>query len=198
MKFMKEILSKKRRFDDFETVALIEESSAIIQKKLPPKLKDLGSFTISCTIGNQFLGRALCDLGASINLMPLSIYRRLSWIEAKPTNVTLQLVDKSLTYLRAVVEDVLVKVDKFIFPVDFIVLDMEEDREVPMILGRPFLAIGRTLIDVQKGELTIQVQDQKVTFNISKLRSSLVILEIVLELIHLMDVFITFLGRLSC
>ena len=89
MKFMKEILSKKRSLAKFEMVGFIEECSAIIKKKLPSKLKDLGSFTIPCTIGNQFFGRVLCDLGASINLMPFSIYKRLGLVEAKPTNVTL-------------------------------------------------------------------------------------------------------------
>lgn len=98
--------------------------------------------------------------------MPLSIYKKLGLNEAKPTSVTLKLADRSLTYPKGIVEDVLVKVDKFIFPADFIVLDFEEDREVPIILGRPFLATGRTLIDVQKGELTMRVQDQEVTFNV--------------------------------
>ena len=151
---------------DYETVALTEECSAILQNKLPPKLKDLGSFTIPCTIGDQFIGKALCDLGASINLMPLSIYKKLGLNEAKPTSVTLQLADRSLTYPKGIVEDVLVKVDKFIFSADFIVLDFEEDREIPIILGRPFLATGRTLIDVQRGELTMRVNDQEVTFNV--------------------------------
>lgn len=168
VKFLKDIISKKRRLGEFETVSLTEECSAILQKKLPPKLKDPGSFTIPCTIGNQFFGKALCDLGASINLMPLSIFQQLGLGEAKPTSVTLQLVDRSYAFPRGIIEDVLVKVDKFIFPSDFIVLDMEEDREVPIILGRPFLATGRTLIDVQKGELTMRVQDQEVTFNIYK------------------------------
>ncbi|PIN05661.1 DNA-directed DNA polymerase [Handroanthus impetiginosus] len=168
VKFMKDILSKKRRLGDYETVALTEECSAIIQNKLPPKLKDPGSFTIPCTIGTHFSGRALCDLGASINLMPYSIYRTLGLGEAKPTSITLQLADRSLTYPKGVIEDILVKVDKFIFPADFVVLDMEVDIEVPIILGRPFLATGRTLIDVQKGELTMRVQDQQITFNVFK------------------------------
>ena len=85
-----------------------------------------------------------------------------------PTSVSLQLADRTLVFPRGVVEDVLVKVDKFIFPADFIVLDMEEDADVPIILGRPFLATGRTIIDVQKGELTMRVQDQEVTFNVFK------------------------------
>ena len=148
VKFMKEILSKKRRLSDFETVNLIEEYSAILQRKLPQKLKDPDSFTIPCTIRNSIFEKALCDLGASINLMPLSIFRRLGLGEARPTTVTLQLANRSLKHPRGVIEDVLVKVDKFIFSTDFIVLDMEEDKEIPIILGRPFLGTGRVVINV--------------------------------------------------
>ena len=93
VKFMKDILSQKRRLADFETVNLTEECSAILQRKLPQKFKDLGSFTIPCTIGNTIFERALCDLGAGINLMPLSIFKRLGLGEARPTTVTLQLAD---------------------------------------------------------------------------------------------------------
>ncbi|PIN01710.1 DNA-directed DNA polymerase [Handroanthus impetiginosus] len=168
VKFMKDILSKKRRLGDYETMALNEECSAIIHNKLPPKLKDPKSFMIPCTIGTHFSERALCDLGASINLMSYSIYRTQGLGETKSTSITLQLADRSLTYPKGVIEDILVKVDKFIFPADFIVLDMEVDSEIPIILGRPFLATGRTLIDVQKGELTMRVQDQQITFNVFK------------------------------
>lgn len=157
MKFLKEILSNKRKLEDYETVALTEECSTVLQKKLPSKLKDLGSFSIPCTIGNSFFSNALCDLGASINLMPLSIYKKLGLGEARPTTITLQLANRSLAYPRGIVEDILVKVDKFIFPADFIILDMEEDQDILIIHGRPFLATGRALIDVQKGELTIRV-----------------------------------------
>ena len=129
-------------------------------------MKDPGSFTIPCKIGNSIFERALCDLGASINLMPLSIFRRLSLGEARPTTVTLQLVDRSLKHPRGVIEDVLVKVDKFVFSTDFIVLDMEEDKEIPIILGRPFLATGRAMIDVQKGEPKLRVQDDEVRFSV--------------------------------
>ena len=166
VKFMKDILSQKRRLADFETVNLTEECSAILQRKLPQKLKDPGSFTIPCTIGNAIFERALCDLGASINLMPLSIFKRLGLGEARPTTVTLQLADRSLKHPRGIIEDVLVKVDKFIFPADFIVLDMEEDKEIPIILGRPFLATGRAMIDVQRGELKLRVQEEEVKFNV--------------------------------
>ncbi|XP_024021582.1 uncharacterized protein LOC112091651 [Morus notabilis] len=128
VKFMKEILSNKRKLEEYETVALTEECSAILQKKLPTKLKDPGSFTIPCTIGNSFFDKALCDLRASINLMALSVYRKLGLGEAKPTTISLQLADRSIKYPRGIIEDVLVKVDKFIFPADFIVLDIEEDQ----------------------------------------------------------------------
>nr|KYP40295.1 hypothetical protein KK1_038367 [Cajanus cajan] len=114
------------------------------------------------------VSKALCDLGASINLMPLSIFKRLGIGEVKPTMITLQLADRSVTCPYGVVEDVLVKVDKFIFPTDFVVLDMEEDAKVPIILGRPFLATGRALIDVQQGELMLRVANEKVTFSINE------------------------------
>ncbi|PIN05056.1 DNA-directed DNA polymerase [Handroanthus impetiginosus] len=140
--------AKKRRLGDYEMVALTNECSVIIQNKLPNKLKDPRSFTIPCTIGTHFSGRALYDLGASINLMPYLIYCTL----------------RSLTYRKGVIEDILVKVDKFKFLADFVVLDMEADGENPIILGRPFLATGRTLIDVQNGELTMR----QITFNIFK------------------------------
>ena len=148
VKFMKDILAKKRKLGDYETVALSEECSAILQKKLPPKLKDPTNFTIPCAIGDVVIEKALCNLGANINFMPLSIFKKLNLGEACPTPVTLQLVDMSLTHLRGIIEDVLAKVDKFILSIDFIIIDMEEDKEVPIILGRPFLATGRALIDV--------------------------------------------------
>ncbi|KAL5578416.1 hypothetical protein UlMin_020115 [Ulmus minor] len=98
VKFMKDMLTKKRRFGEFEIVALTRECSAVLQNKLPPKLKDPGSFTIPCSIGNQYFGKALCDLGASINLMPMSIFKKLGIGEARPTTVSLQLADRSIAH----------------------------------------------------------------------------------------------------
>ncbi|XP_022857778.1 uncharacterized protein LOC111378774 [Olea europaea var. sylvestris] len=155
-KFMKDILSNKRKLEDNETVILTEECSAILQQKLPPKLKHPGSFTIPCNIGNLYIDKTLCDLGASINLMPLSLFKKLGLGKAKTTTISLQLADRSIKHPQGICEDILVKVDKFIFPVDFIILDMEEDRDVPLILGRPFLATGTALIDVQKGQLILR------------------------------------------
>ncbi|KAL2542450.1 Uncharacterized protein Adt_03428 [Abeliophyllum distichum] len=99
-KFMKDILSNKRKLEEHETMVLTEKCSAILQNKLPPKLKDLGNFTIVCTIGDINFNKALCGLGASINLMPSSVYRRLGLGEAKETTVSLQLADRSIKYPR--------------------------------------------------------------------------------------------------
>lgn len=165
-KFLKDIISKKRKLEDHETVILTEECSAIIQKKLPPKLKDPGSFTILCTIGEFYFDKALCDLGASINLMPLSAFRKLELGETKATMVTLQLADRSLAHPMGLIENILIKVDKFIFLVDFLILDMKEDKNIPLILGRPFLSTSRALIDVQKGQLNLRFGEEHITFNV--------------------------------
>ncbi|XP_061369481.1 uncharacterized protein LOC133312326 [Gastrolobium bilobum] len=149
-----------------ETVALTEECSAIIQKKLPPKLKDPGSFSIPIAIGNIEVGKALYDLGASINLMPLSMCRALGIKELKPTTVSLQLADRSIRRLDGVIEDVLVKIDKFIFPADFVILNMEEDAEIPLLLGRPFLATARAMIDVKQGKLMLRMNEETITIDV--------------------------------
>ncbi|XP_074346518.1 uncharacterized protein LOC141685309 [Apium graveolens] len=144
----------------------MEECSVVLQQKLPPKVKDPGSFTIPCIMGNLFFDKFLCDLGASINLVPLSVFKKVGLPEPKPVIISLQLADRSITYHRGVVEDVLVKVYKLIFPTDLVIPDFEEDKKIPIILGRTFLPTGRTLIDVQKGELIMRVQGQDVTFNV--------------------------------
>ena len=100
VKFMKGILSRKVKLDDLDTIALTEECSVVLQQKLPPKLKDPGSFTIPCTIGKFSFDKCLCDLGASINLMPLSIFKKLNLPDPKPTYMSLQLADRSITYPR--------------------------------------------------------------------------------------------------
>ena len=165
-KFMKEVMAKKRKLEDYKTVKLIEECSAILQRKLPQKVKDSGSFSIPYTIRDSTFDKALCDLGTNINLIPFSVFRKLGLEEVKPTSISLQMADRSLTFPRGIIKDVLVKVDKFIFSVDFVVLNMEEGREIPLILGRPFLAISRTLIDVHSSNLTLRVNDEEVYFNI--------------------------------
>ena len=157
VKFIKKILANNKKLSEYETISLLEECSAILKKKLPPKLKDLRSFTIPFSIGNALFRKALCDIGASINLMPLSIFKKLGFREIKPTRVTLQMVDPSFKHLKGIIENVLVKVDKFSFPTNFFVLDMEEDKYIPVILGRPFLATRKAHIDVKKDEFKLSV-----------------------------------------
>ncbi|XP_017982306.1 PREDICTED: uncharacterized protein LOC108663232 [Theobroma cacao] len=166
VKFLKDILTKKRKLEDFEIVALTEECSAIIQNKLPSKLKDPGSFSIPCTIGRFKFTKALCDLGASVSIMPLSITEKLGLNEIQPTAVSLQLADRTINYLVGIIDDVLVKVGHLYIPVDFIMLEMEEDLEIPLILGRPFLAIVGAIIDVREGKITFKVREEVVEFNI--------------------------------
>ncbi|CAN6580958.1 unnamed protein product [Malus baccata var. baccata] len=163
-KFLKDVCTKKRKLVDLEKVILTEQCSAVLLHKLPPKKKDPGSFTISCTIGNCDFSSSLIDLGASVNLMPYSVFKRLGEGELKPTSSIIQLADRSITYPRGVIEDVIVKVDNLYLPTDFMVLDMDEDLTTPIILGRPFLATARTLIDVEAGTLTFRVEDQTVVF----------------------------------
>ena len=167
-KFLKDILSKKKKIVGEGIVNLTATCSALMKKELPEKMKDPGSFTIPCTIEGIEIQKALCDSGASINLMPLSVAKQLSLGELIPTTITLQMVDRSMVKPEGVLEDVLVTVGKFVFPVDFIILDMEEDSQVPLLLGRPFLATGAALIDMQKGVLTLRVGNEAVAFDLIK------------------------------
>ncbi|XP_072088095.1 uncharacterized protein [Arachis hypogaea] len=116
----------------------------------------------------MMIERAFCDFSASINLMPLSLMRKLQIHELKPTKIALQMADKSIQQALGVVENVLVKVDKFFLPVDFVILDIEEDVNTPIILGRPFLATARALIDVEKGELMLRVHEEHIVFHVFK------------------------------
>ncbi|KAL4379343.1 hypothetical protein GQ457_02G031760 [Hibiscus cannabinus] len=167
-KFLKDIVSKRTRLSEFEIVAMAEGCMVMLHNRLPPNLNDPGSFTIPCAIGNHYVGKALCELGASINLMSKSVFERLGIGKARPTTVMLQLADRSYIQPEGKIEDILVRVDKFIFPSDFIVVDCEADKFAPIILGRPFLATGQTLIDVEKEQVTIRVNEQQVTLDVFK------------------------------
>ncbi|XP_038881623.1 uncharacterized protein LOC120073086 [Benincasa hispida] len=161
-KFLKDMVTKKRSTGKFATVALMQSSKSII----PPKMHDPGSFTIPCSIEGLYIGQTLCDLRASINLMLLSIFKQLNVRQLAPTTMTLHLVDRSLVHLEGKVKDILVTIDKFILPADFIILDYEVDKDVLIILGRPFLSTGRTQINVYKEEITLSVNGHKLMFDI--------------------------------
>ncbi|KAL1333587.1 hypothetical protein AAHE18_11G111800 [Arachis hypogaea] len=168
-KFMKEILSHKKDWRETERVLLTEECSAVILKSFPEKLKDPGSFLIPCILEGNCTKTALCDLGTSINLIPVSTIRKLGLTEeVKPTWIYLQLADGSTKYPSGVIEDMIVRVGPFAFPTDFVVLEMEEHKSATLILGRPFLATGRSLIDVQQGEITLRVNDDEFKLNAVK------------------------------
>ncbi|KAG9458142.1 hypothetical protein H6P81_002650 [Aristolochia fimbriata] len=164
----KEVLSGKRKIEEKGTVVLNENCSAILKNELPRKLKDPGSFTIPCEIGSNKFANALCDLGASVNLMLLSLCRYLKLGEPQETGITLQFVDRSTKIPEGVMEDVLVKIQDFIYPCDFVVLDMEVDKNLPIILGRPFLATAGAIIDCKQGNLTLRLNNDTINFNIKE------------------------------
>ncbi|KAL9339086.1 hypothetical protein Peur_068101 [Populus x canadensis] len=169
-KFLKDLCTIKRRLNVKERAFLTEHASAIIQFKTPPKYKDPGCPTISCIIGNHKIDQALLDLGASVNLIPYTVYEQLGLGEIKPTRITLQLADRSIKIPRGIVEDVLVQVDKFYFPVDFVVLDTApiqgSNAPIPVILGRPFLATSNALINCRNGVMKLSFGNMTVEMNI--------------------------------
>nr|GEW70524.1 reverse transcriptase domain-containing protein [Tanacetum cinerariifolium] len=140
----------------------------MLLKKLPEKIGDPGKFLIPCDFPRMDVCHALADLDARINLMPVSIWKKLSLPKLTPTQMTLELANRSITQPKGVTEDVFVKVRKFHFPTNFVVVDSEVDPRVPLILGRSFLRTGYPLIDVYGEEITLQVNDEAVTFNINQ------------------------------
>ncbi|XP_070014609.1 uncharacterized protein [Nicotiana sylvestris] len=165
-KFMKDLVPKKRSME-CETIKMMHQMSSIVHS-MAPKLEDPSAFTIPCTIGSANFAKTLCDLGASTNLMPYLIFKTLGIGQPRPTSMRLQMADRSMKRPLGIIDDVLVRVDKFILSADFVILDCEVDFEVPIILGRPLLATGKALVDVEVGELTFRIGDEKVVFHICK------------------------------
>nr|GEZ01519.1 reverse transcriptase domain-containing protein [Tanacetum cinerariifolium] len=162
------LLTNKDKLFELAKIPLNENCSAMLLKKLPEKLGDPGKFLILCDFPRMDVCHALADLGASINLMPLSIWKKLSLPELTPTRMPLELADRSITRPKGVAEYVFIKVGKFHFLTDFVVVDFEADPRVPLILGRSFLRTGRALIDVYGEEITLRVNDEAVTFNLNQ------------------------------
>lgn len=167
---MKDLCTAKRNTNVPKTVFLTEQVSSIIQYKRLVKHKDSGCPTIPCIIRDHVINKALLDLGASVNLLPYSVYKQLGLGELKPTSMTLQLADRSVKIPRGIIEDVLVKVDKFYFPVDFVVLDtqfvVEINAQIPIILGRPFLATSNAIINCRNGVLKLSFGNMTVELNV--------------------------------
>ncbi|GJQ91795.1 reverse transcriptase domain-containing protein [Tanacetum coccineum] len=165
---LKALIGNKEKLSEMARTPLNEHCSAVILNKLPEKLRDPGKFLIPCDFPGMIECLALADLGASINLMPLSVRKKLSLPKLIPTCMTLELADRSITKPIGIAEDVYLKVGKFKFLADFVVVDFDADPRVLLILGRSFLNIGRALIDVYEGELTLHVGKEAVTFNLDQ------------------------------
>ena len=180
-KFLKDLCTIKKGLGIEKKAFLTEHVSAIIQSKYPVKYKDPGSPTIPVNIGGNCIDKSLLDLGASVNLMSYSVYIQLGLGELKPTNITLSLADRSVKIPKGIVEDVLVKIDKFYYPVDFVVLDTEpmasEPNHVPIILGRPFMATANAIINCRNGIMQLTFGNMTLELNIFHLNDNPNLLE---------------------
>ena len=174
-KFLKDLCTIKKGLGIEKKSFLTEQVIAIIQSKNPVKYKDPGSPTISVNIEGTSIDKALLDLRASVNLLPYSVYKQLGLGELKPTNITLSLVDRSVNIPKGIVDDVLVKVDKFYYPVDFVVLDTEPiasgPNHMPIILGRPFLATANAIINCRNRVMQLTFSNMTLELNIFHLNS---------------------------
>ncbi|GJX96481.1 retrovirus-related pol polyprotein from transposon TNT 1-94 [Tanacetum coccineum] len=139
--------------------------SAMLQKELPPKEKDLGRFVLPCIIGNTTVSNALTDLEASISVMPFSMFKCLGLGNPRPVNMVIEMAYRSMQYPKGIVENVLVKIHKPIFPVDFVILDIIKDDKVLIILGRPMLATAHARIDVFGGKISLEAGKEQIIFN---------------------------------
>ncbi|KAL4301839.1 hypothetical protein GQ457_10G008710 [Hibiscus cannabinus] len=165
-KFLKDMVSRKIWIGELENVAATETCLALMHNKVPAKKTDPGSLTIECFIGHNYSTKALCDPGASINLISKSVFQKLGIGEAKPTTVMFQLADHLFVQPEEKIDDILVRIDKFIFPTDFLILDCKADENTPIILGRPFLATSRAVIDFDKDEIAFEVDNDQVKMKV--------------------------------
>ncbi|KAL7603326.1 hypothetical protein Lser_V15G16833 [Lactuca serriola] len=168
-KFLKKLCTSKRKLKGNETVKVSENVSTVLQKRLPRKCKDQGVFIVTWKLGNLSVPRAMLDLGASINVLPYSLFKTIRVGPLKRTGVIIQLADRSLVHPKGVLEDVLVQVNELIFPADFYVLDMGDDhspKSGSIRLGRPFLKTTRTKIDVYDDTLLMEFDGEVINFNI--------------------------------
>nr|GFA57539.1 reverse transcriptase domain-containing protein [Tanacetum cinerariifolium] len=165
---LKALIENKEKLSEMAQTTMNEHCSAVILNKLPRKLGDLGKFLIPCEFSEMDECLALADLGASINLMPFSVWKALSLPELTPTCMTLELADRLVSKPIGIAKDVSFKVEVFYFPADFVVVDFEPDPRVPLILGRCFLKTNRALIDVHKGELTLRIGNEAITYNLDQ------------------------------
>nr|GEZ26921.1 reverse transcriptase domain-containing protein [Tanacetum cinerariifolium] len=165
-KFLKELMNNKHKIKQISAAFRSDEGFAILQNKVPSKLRDPGSFLIPCNFNKAFSYHALADLGANINLMSYSIYVKLSFETLKPTKMSVRLADRSFQYLVGIAENMLIEVGKFTFPADFVILEMEEDSKALLIIGRPFLHTTDVVIRVKQKQLNLRVGTERMIFHI--------------------------------
>ncbi|GJU67952.1 reverse transcriptase domain-containing protein [Tanacetum coccineum] len=170
-KMLKSLISNKEKLIELANTPVSDYCSAVILKKLPKKLDDPGKFLIPCGF-SELKCKALADLGASINLMPLSVWKKLGLPELISTQMTLELANRDICTPKGIARDVFVPVGKFTFPADFVIVDYESDPRVPLILGRPFLRTARALIDVHGEEMILRDGDERLTLNMRNDTSS--------------------------
>ena len=169
-KFLKDLCTKKRNLHAAKKVFLTEQTNNLLQCKMPLKFKVPGSPTISCVIGNQCFDKTLLDLGASVNILSYSVYMQLGLGELKSTSIVLQLADRSMKIPRGIIEDVLIQIDKFYYPVDFIGIDTQHVQDpkkyTSVILDRPFLATTDAHISCRTGNMELSFGNMTMQLNI--------------------------------
>ncbi|GJR20075.1 reverse transcriptase domain-containing protein [Tanacetum coccineum] len=167
-KVLKDLLKDKEKLEELANTLINAECSAILRNKVPEKLEDPRKFLIPCILQDLEVYNSVADSGGSINLMPLSINEKLGVEPLKPTWMTLELANRSVTFSMGIAEDVIVKVEKFNFLADFVIVDFEDYPRVPIILGRPFLRTERSLVDLYEEKITLRVRNEEVVFYTDK------------------------------
>jgi hypothetical protein len=160
-KYLRDILNKKRPLPTTEVIKLTEEYSAAVLNISPTKKKDLGCPTIDCSIRDQHFNNALFDFGASVSVMPRTVFDNLSYSMLEPTSMCIQLADQLIRYLMGITKNIMIKIRYFFVPADFMVLDMQSDSKVSLILGRPFLSTANAHIDVRAGEIRFNINGKE-------------------------------------
>ncbi|GJS35019.1 putative reverse transcriptase domain-containing protein [Tanacetum coccineum] len=172
--FLERLLEEKWRIGQEIKAKMNEHYSTIVKDALPLKEKDQGSFTLPCTINNMCFDKALADLGASVSVMPYSTFTNLGLGTLAPTKLIIELVDKTVKRPKGIAENVLVGIDKFVFLIDFIVLNMPKDTKIPLILGIPFLSTAHAKVDVFKRKFALRIGNYKIVFKSDNLTSNII------------------------
>ncbi|GKE07686.1 hypothetical protein Tco_1411237 [Tanacetum coccineum] len=163
------MVANKPKTKEDDEVKMNPRCYALLQNQLPPKEKDPGSFILPCSIGRLDFNNTLADLGANISIMPFSMYKRLGMGKLEPINMVIEREDNIKSIPKGIVKDLLIRIDKFIFLVDFVILDMIEDYRMAIILGRPLLAIAHAKVDIFRKSISLEVRNEKIIF---KMRSN--------------------------